>query len=678
MTLTRALVSFLFVLTIIISPYGRTLASVAGEPIRIVVMDPLARPLSCDCVKGYAQRDYDRLGRFLGDRLSRPVKVVYGEDLGGTVRRETGGKVDLVIGKQSLVKFDAAECNLTVRPLAMLTGQDGKTTVDGLFVVPANDTAQAITDLHGYRILFGEAASAEKHAAAVAALRAAGVAVPEQLETRGGCSEAAIDAIESETRPGTAAVVSSYAMALLEGCGTIEKGELRVIGRTEPVPFVTVFATDSVDADLQVKIFDALRAVGKDPALLVAIESKDGFVEIDPGPNGSAKTHKPTANWLQWRGPRRDGVVDRLPEKLTDRTRIVWSQPLTGSGLAGIVADEQHLLVGDRDPMDQMDVFRCLRTDTGEQLWQISYPAQGDLDYGNSSRSAPVVRDGRVFVLGAFGDLHCLNLADGEVVWRKNLIAHFGAKLPIWGYCGSLLVVDDKLIVNPGAKDASLVALDPADGKVVWQTPGLPAAYSSFIVGTFGGVRQIVGYDAISIGGWDIDTGHRRWQLIPPEDSDFNVPTPINVDGRLLVTTENNGTRLYGFDEQGNIKPAPLATNEDLAHDTSTPVVVDGKVFGCFGELYCLDVNSGLDTLWIGEDEAFEDFVSIIASRDRLLLTSVEGELLLLGTDGRKYELISRRRLFGDDEEVFSHPALVGRRLYVRGTLSICCVELEP
>ena len=65
MTLTRALVSFLFVLTVIISPYGRTPASAAEEPIRVVVMDPLARPLACDCVKGYAQRDYDRLGRFL-------------------------------------------------------------------------------------------------------------------------------------------------------------------------------------------------------------------------------------------------------------------------------------------------------------------------------------------------------------------------------------------------------------------------------------------------------------------------------------------------------------------------------------------------------------------------------------------------------------------------------------
>src|SRR5204863_441721 len=123
--------------------------------------------------------------------------------------------------------------------------------------------------------------------------------------------------------------------------------------------------------------------------------------------------------------------------------------------------------------------------------------------------------------------------------------------------CSTPLLVDDLLIVNPGGTNASLAALDPVSGHTRWTTPGLPAAYSSFICGQFGGRRQIVGYDQHSLGGWDVKTGKRLWQLVPPLGRDFNVPTPIAVDGGIVVSTENNGTRYYRFDEAGRIIPKP-------------------------------------------------------------------------------------------------------------------------
>ena len=126
-------------------------------------------------------------------------------------------------------------------------------------------------------------------------------------------------------------------------------------------------------------------------------------------------------------------------------------------------------------------------------------------------------------------------------------------------------MVGDSLIVNPGAPEASLVALGLYTGEVIWKTPGGPPGYGSLIVGTFGGVRQIVGYDADSLGGWDPNTGQRLWTLAPEKKGDYNVPTPVNVFGQLLVATENNGTRLYDFDSQGRILPVPVAQTRELA-----------------------------------------------------------------------------------------------------------------
>ena len=273
--------------------------------------------------------------------------------------------------------------------------------------------------------------------------------------------------------------------------------------------------------------------------------------------------------------------------------------------------------------------------------------------------------------------MHCVNLTDGQTVWRKNIVGQFAAKLVTWGMCASPLLVDDKLIVNPGAKDASLVALDRLTGKVVWSSAGMPAGYSSLIVGQFGGRRQIVGYDAISLGGWDVATGRRLWGLIPPEDGDFNVPTPIDAGGKLLVTTENNGTRLYDFDRHGKIIAKPLALYEDLAPDSSTPVVIDGKVFGCWNNLFCLDLNSPLRPLWIAEDDAFDDYVSIIGGPKRILITSARGELLLVDVAAERFTLAARLQVFDKECEVLSHPALVGNRLYIRNTSTICCLSLE-
>ena len=237
---------------------------VAEEPLVMLVMDPLAAPLACPCVEGHAQRKYDKLAEFLTKRLDRPVKAIFADGLGKALRGEAHGHVDLIIGKQSVVKSDAREYRLPIRPLAMLTGKDGSTTLTGLFVVRARDPAKRLSDLQGYTVFFGPVESVEKHEAALAALRAAGVDVPKKPEVRGGCSDAAIEMVEDKENRKLAAVISSYAMPLLEGCNTVPKGALRMIGQTKPAPFITVFATDRMSEELGKKVQKALLALGQD------------------------------------------------------------------------------------------------------------------------------------------------------------------------------------------------------------------------------------------------------------------------------------------------------------------------------------------------------------------------------------------------------------------------------
>jgi outer membrane protein assembly factor BamB len=470
-------------------------------------------------------------------------------------------------------------------------------------------------------------------------------------------------------------VISSYALPLLEGCESIKKGDLKVIGQTKPVPFVSVFCSANISPAKQKRIADALFAIRKNAKLMKALETQNGFVPGDDAPP-KPQSRSEAGSWPDWRGPGRAGRVPHLPARLPEQARLVWRQPATDGGLAGISVAAGRVLVAERDPTDARDVLRCLDASDGHLLWLRDYEARGQLDYGQAPRATPVIHAGKGYWLGAFGDLHCVSLDRGEVLWRRHLVKDLAGRLPTWGYCATPLLVDDRLIVNPGGAKTSLVALDPATGEVRWATPGPPAAYASFIAATLGGRPQIVGYDKVSLGGWDASSGQRLWTLTPPTDGDFNVPTPLAVEGKLVVATENNGTRLYGFDADGKIIPTPLGEYADLSPDTTTPVAVQGRVWGSHLGLHCLDARDGLKCLW-REEQSFGEHVALFASEERVLLVTLGGELVLLATGTPNCQVVSRLKLFADEAEVYSHPAWVDGRLYIRGPARVCCLDLS-
>ena len=345
--------------------------------------------------------------------------------------------------------------------------------------------------------------------------------------------------------------------------------------------------------------------------------------------------------------------------------------------LAGVAATEQFVLVADRELDDSVDVFRCLDARTGKEQWAVRYPAPGHLDYGNSSRATPLINGDRAFLFGAHGHLRCVELATGRLVWQRNVIKEFGvtAKMP-WGLCGSPLLVDGKLVLNPGGADASIVALDPATGKTLWKTPGEPASYGSLIAGTLGGTLQIVGHDKTTLGGWEAATGKRLWTIAPNRESDFFVPTPLIDQGRLVVVTESEGVQVFRFQAQGRIVPQPGAAFDLLKPQTHTPVISGQRLFGLTHELICLDSLS-LALVYKAGDPAFGEHSNLFASPERVMICCDNGELIVINARSDKFDVLGRMRVFPDERGLLSHAALVGRTLYMRGSREIVGVDLD-
>lgn len=647
-----------------------------SDGVLLIVMDPLSRELACACVKGYGQRDYRKLAAHLESTIKQRVTIEFSDDLVETLKSVPPARDVLIIGDNSLVAANTKKASFTAHPLCELSDTDGDTGQTASIIVRSDDPARELKDIHDRKLFFGLQAADAKYNASLAALREAGVELPKDPEKHRSYSDAALDLLDSNLTPPPVAIIPTYALRMLEGCGSVKPGNFRVIGKSKPTRFITLFVSDATPADKQQKILKTLLALKSDRELLNALESRDGFKAIQTE-QGSAK---PSANsaWPDWRGPNRDGRVPKLPARLPAHAKVIWKKGAVEGGLAGLSVSDNRAISAERDLTDENDVYRCFNAETGEPIWRINFPAPGNLDFGNAPRATPVIHRDRVYLLSALGELRCVNLANGNVIWKRHLPRAFKAELPTWGMCSPPLIVNDLLIVNPGATNASIVALDAATGRTRWTTPGRPAAYSAFISTSINGVSQIVGYDKTSLGGWNPKTGKRLWQVTPPVEGDFNVPTPIAYAEGILVATENNGARFYSCASSEKISCRPSATFADLKPDTTTPVLTNKRLFGATHQtLYCLDVDGGLKPIWQHSEDSLGDHSTFIADDERVLVISLAGELILLDAKSDNYSVLSRMRLFDDNVELYAHPALVGSRLFARAGSSLICVDLE-
>lgn len=280
-----------------------------------------------------------------------------------------------------------------------------------------------------------------------------------------------------------------------------------------------------------------------------------------------------------------------------------------------------------------------------------------------------------MFLLGAFGHLHCIALETGELIWTCTLGSEFDAPRPLWGHTGSPLIVDGKLIVQPGGKDAALVAFNPENGEVIWETPGEKSAYSSLIPMKIAGKTQLIGYDSLSLCGWDSETGKRVWELKPSRAGDFNVPTIVPIGDTFVTATESNPARLIGFDPSGLPIAKPFATFEKLAPDTHTPVKVGDFVLGHSGALFCLDANT-LNQVWQIDEPGLGEYAALISDgKSRVLAVGDNGMLALYGT--KSSTPLGTLRISESDAHLLAHPAVCGDRLYLRIGERLVCLVLK-
>jgi outer membrane protein assembly factor BamB len=411
-------------------------------------------------------------------------------------------------------------------------------------------------------------------------------------------------------------------------------------------------------------------------------------------------------DWPGWLGPNRDsvwresGIVDKFP---AGGPPVRWRAPV-GYGYAGpavaggrvYVTDyvtKGKMVEGAPVKLDGTERVLCLDARDGKLLWKHEYPCRYELSYPYGPRCTPLVHDGKVYTLGAMGNLLCLDAATGQEIWSRDLKKDYKAKVPMWGFAGHPLVDGKKLFCLVGGEGTVVVAFDKDTGKELWRALSAPqTGYSSPTFIEAGGTRQLVIWHTKSINGLDPETGKVYWSVPLEPFSGMSIATPRQHGAHLFASG-------MGADAAVLLK---LAADRPAAEEVwrgesgkgvfcanSTPFLQDGMIYGVDsggGQLRGVRLETG-QRIWetfapSAGKRATHGTAFLVRNGDRFFLASEKGELVIARLSPKGYQEISRCKLLAPTEDcmgrkvVWSHPAFADRCVFARNDKELICVSL--
>lgn len=384
--------------------------------------------------------------------------------------------------------------------------------------------------------------------------------------------------------------------------------------------------------------------------------------------------------WPQWRGPRGDGtwVGPAWPERWPEQgPRVVWKQTI-GGGYAGLTTAQGRLYVMDYHPDAErksgLERLTCYDYRTGKVLWQHDTPVTyGNLGgYANGPRAAPVVHEGRVYTLGAIGQIYCFHAETGAIHWQRDGVKDLGGVVPMWGYAGAPLIHEDKLIVHLGAKpNGCVIALDRLTGKEIWRSIEDEAGYCNTVLAKTPSGLQLIQWSPNHIHGLDPNTGEHYWKIPYKVTYGVSIATPIVLDDLVFVTGYWHGSKAVRLGAKPTDATLAWEDERNLRGLMAQPFAIGEHV-------YTLDKQFGLTCFeWKTGKKHWDDENSLtppgrnphasilrLQGTNRILALNSAGELVLGRVSPEGYSEDARAKVL--QGKTWSHPAVAGRWLFAR------------
>lgn len=348
-----------------------------------------------------------------------------------------------------------------------------------------------------------------------------------------------------------------------------------------------------------------------------------------------------TEDWPRFLGPRHDlhSRETKLLKEFPDAGPAKVWEVKRGTGHAPAVVTGDYLVM--IHALDGKEVVECLHPATGKRHWKHEYPVRLGSSFGidDAPRAGPVIDGDLVFTIGVRGDLHCLNLKTGKVVWQTNLDKKYGPAPLFFGRGSCPLVYGDQLIVNVGGK-ICVASFNKRTGNLGWSTKhAWHASYASPVPATIHGKERIL----VFTGGM-VDPPTGGLLSVDPKSgaldkafpwrarmfASVNAASPVAVGNSVFITESyTEGGALIDFAPDGSTKLRWKA--ERFGSQFTTPIAHDGYLYGVDGsagtEVVCYEIKTG--------KEMWRDGIDIEGARlGRASLLHIDGAFLCLGAQG--------------------------------------------
>ena len=393
------------------------------------------------------------------------------------------------------------------------------------------------------------------------------------------------------------------------------------------------------------------------------------------------------ADWPRWHGPFGNGHLPpnvKVPTQMPSEVPLLWRKPIGNTVGSPVIAGGRVFYL---DNQQDRETVHCLDIASGKEIWNKALDSVfKDSQTPPGPRSTPLVHDGKVYVQSCRGELQCLKVSDGSLIWRKSFSEDFGAVFigekgqatgaTRHGFNGSPWIDGEKLIAAAGGTNgASLVALHKDSGTVIWkhgkETPG----YAGPVVGFINGKKQIAYFTADGLLGADPSSGKTLWEVPIKTAFGRHVTVPLFYKDHVIVSSHQAGLMAVRVSSNS----AQVAwVSKDNAVNFASPVLVNGYLYGVgpSKNLICIEALTG-KLAWSQESffttAAGKNYAGMIVMKNNILALNDSGQLSLIAADSKEFRIQGTAQVCGQN---WCNPAYSNGSLVVIDQKEIRCLKL--
>ncbi|MCA9212544.1 MAG: PQQ-binding-like beta-propeller repeat protein [Planctomycetales bacterium] len=389
-----------------------------------------------------------------------------------------------------------------------------------------------------------------------------------------------------------------------------------------------------------------------------------------------------TEDWSQWRGPTRDAQIEHTnwPKSLDAlHLQASWRVPLGPSYSGPIVVGNRVFVTETRN--NSHEVVTALDRRTGEELWKAEWSGAMNVPFfaaanGSWIRSTPTCDGKFLYVMGIRDVLVALDIETGTEVWRVDFPKQFKTEIPAFGAVCSPLVDGDFIFVQAAF---AVVKIRKANGEIIWRSSSDAGGaigqsmgaspFSSPVIATLAGKRQIIAQARTRMVGVDIDSGRELWSQSIPATRGMNILTPLVIGDSIFTSSHGGATFLFTVTQNAAAK---LSIQESWRTKQqaymSSPVLIGNDVYLHLKNqrFSCLDISTG-KAQWT--TTPFGKYWSMIANGNQVLSLDERGDLRLIAANPEKYTELSKRKV--SEQPSWAHLAYSNGQIFIRSLDSI-------